>query len=126
MPASSITPNTGALLMQSLEDLREGLRDFRTLFEEHDKLERQRWDTYMMRHNDLDAKANSAHTRIDVLEKDLQKLAAQVETMSKSLPPLILSNKILTYLAVTLSGLLIPSVAVFLWMLITHQIQVLP
>jgi len=129
MSVTSVTPNTAALLSASLDDVKQAIRDLRELFETHDRDERAWRDTYFMRQSELERKADSAHFRIDVLERDkaqitqrLEQIATQLAETRKIIDPLVATNRALVWVTSLIGGALVLGILSFLWSVITHQV----
>jgi len=133
MPAGDTSPRTPSratsdVVVERLAYLQKDVTELKTSFScfsgQLERLER----TYLVEHEKLVGKVDSANARIDSALVDIKlqndrvkELTNNVDALERSVSPLVTSNKIMAWIGSAL-GL---SVIALLWMLLTGQVQLI-
>ena len=118
MPEQRTTPSVQSVIVERLEHIRSELEQITKRLDTFIESSSQFRIDYEIRHAELSAKTNAAHTRLDDQAKDLAVLKAVSAEQQKSIGSLNIYAKMLGFVA----GILGSSVIVFLWSIITHQV----
>lgn len=121
MPTPSLTsrPNNEVLL-ERVENLRCDTGEIKEAVKELSGKVENLLLNYGLNHEKVVNRTEDAHRRIDDLEKIVKSQGEQLLKLSKSIEPLVTSNKILVWIAGGFGLLLIG----FLFMILTHQVTV--
>ena len=115
------------VIIERIEALRCDVQDISKKLEDHNRREGEFREHYVKEHGLVDNKAQRAHERIDQVEarimehaKQMDALRQAMDSLQKSVQPLIFANKVMMWLA----GILGSTIIILIWSLITGQAQV--
>jgi hypothetical protein len=117
-----MTPQQGVsngVLLERIDNLLKGQADLIQLHRCHvDAQEAFERETLKSRERQAGVNENTKQ-RIDGHEKEIIALRVEVDKLTKAIAPLILTNRILTWLGIVLAT----SVISLIWAIITHQVM---
>jgi hypothetical protein len=121
------TPSGNAIIIERLNSLACDTAEIKNKLDKHEEAQNNFRIDYEVRHAEIEKKADAAHARMDVFEKDLNKerearaaLEKSVREVTDKIGPLLTQAKIVNWIAVILGT----SIITLIWGILTHAITI--